>query len=69
VEGAIESALSLLKRGIVGTWHRLSAKHLEAHLNEMALRLYNRRKPYLFRDTIIKLLEAPVLEHKNLTAA
>jgi hypothetical protein len=25
--------------------------------------------PYLFRDTMIKLIEAPVLEYKKLTAA
>ena len=28
----VESAFSLLKRGIVGTWHRVSAKHLPAYL-------------------------------------
>jgi hypothetical protein len=26
----IESAFSLLKRGIIGSWHRVSAKHLES---------------------------------------
>ena len=26
----VESAFSLLKRGIVGRWHRVSAKHLPA---------------------------------------
>src|SRR6185312_15922540 len=31
----VESAFSLLKRGIIGTWHRVSAKHLQAYLNEM----------------------------------
>jgi len=64
----IESAFSLLKRGIVGTWHRLSAKHLEAYLNEMTFRFNNRENPYLFRDTLMKLIEAPVLEYKKLTA-
>ena len=65
----IESAFSLLKRGIIGSWHKLSAKHLEAYLNEMTFRFNNRSNPYLFRDTMIKLLEAPVLEYKKLTAA
>jgi transposase-like protein len=32
----VESAFSLLKRGIMGTWHRISAKHLPAYLEEMA---------------------------------
>jgi hypothetical protein len=74
VDGAIttngiESAFSLLKRGIIGSWHKVSAKHLTAYLDEMTFRFNNRENPYLFRDTIIKLLEAPVLEYKKLTAA
>ncbi len=32
---SIESAFSLLKRGIIGTWHKVSAKHLQAYLDEM----------------------------------
>ena len=65
----VESAFSLLKRGIVGTWHRISAKHLAAYLDEMRFRFNNRSNPYLFRDTLMKLIEAPVLEYKKLTAA
>ena len=65
----IESAFSLLKRGIVGTWHKLSAKHLSAYLNEISFRFNNRDNPYLFRDTMQKLIDAPVLEYKNLIAA
>lgn len=65
----IESAFSLLKRGIVGSWHRVSAKHLSAYLDEMMFRFNNRDNPYLFRDTMMKLIEAPVLEYKALTAA
>ena len=65
----IESAFSLLKRGIVGSWHKLSAKHLDAYLDEMTFRFNNRNNPYLFRDTMMKLIESPVLEYKKLTAA
>jgi transposase-like protein len=65
----IESAFSLLKRGIIGSWHRVSAKHLAAYLDEMTFRFNNRKNPYLFRDTMLKLLSAPVLEYKELTAA
>jgi transposase-like protein len=65
----VESAFSLLKRGIIGTWHRISAKHLAAYLDEMEFRFNNRSNPYLFRDTLMKLIEAPVLEYKKLTAA
>jgi transposase-like protein len=65
----IESAFSLLKRGIIGTWHKVSAKHLAAYLDEMTFRFNNRNNPYVFRDTLLKLIEAPVLEYKKLTAA
>jgi transposase-like protein len=63
----IESAFSLLKRGILGTWHRVSVKHLAAYLDEMTFRFNNRKNPYLFRDTILKLLASPNLEYKKLT--
>ncbi|HLX00110.1 MAG TPA: IS1595 family transposase [Candidatus Acidoferrales bacterium] len=64
----VESAFSLLKRGIVGTWHKISAKHLPAYLDEMCFRFNNRKNPYLFRDTIMKLIQTPNLEYKELTA-
>src|SRR6266478_3520439 len=64
----VESAFSLLKRGIVGTWHKVSAKHLPAYLDEMCFRFNNRKNDFLFRDTLIKLILAPNLEYKDLTA-
>lgn len=65
----IESASSLVKRGIIGSWHKVSAKHLPAYLDEMTFRFNNRNNPFLFRDTMMKLIEAPVLEYKKLTTA
>src|SRR5438045_635848 len=64
----VESAFSLLKRGIVGTWHKVSAKHLPAYLDEMCFRFNNRKNRFLFRDTLIKLILSPNLEYKDLTA-
>jgi transposase-like protein len=64
----VESAFSLLKRGIVGTWHKVSAKHLPAYLDEMCFRFNNRKNPSLFRDTLLKLIVSPNLEYKDLTA-
>ncbi len=64
----VENAFSLLKRGIVGSWHKVSAKHLAAYLDEMTFRFNNRKNPYLFRDTIQKLIAAPNLEYRKLTA-
>jgi transposase-like protein len=39
----IESAFSLFKGGICGTWHHVSAKHLAAYLEEMEFRFNNRK--------------------------
>jgi transposase-like protein len=64
----VESAFSLLKRGIMGTWHRISAKHLAAYLDEMTFR-FNRRKSHdLFLDTLRHMITAPVLTFEKLTA-
>ena len=65
----IESAFSLLKRGIIGTWHRISAKHLQAYLDEVTFRFNNRNNPNLFRATLLKMLEAEHVEFKKLIAA
>jgi transposase-like protein len=64
----IESAFSLFKRGIVGSWHRVSPKHLASYLNEMTFR-FNRRKSHtLFLDTLRHMVTAPVLTFETLTA-
>jgi transposase-like protein len=65
----VESAFSLLKRGIMGTWHRVSAKHLPAYLDEMTWRFNNRKNFFLFRDTMLRLIHSDNLEYKQLTAA
>jgi transposase-like protein len=63
----VESAFSLLKRGIVGSWHRVSAKHLQAYCEEMAFRFNRRDKSDLFVDTLRHMVTAPVLTFKKLT--
>jgi transposase-like protein len=64
----VESAFSLLKRGIIGTWHKISAKHLESYLNEMTFRFNRRKNPDLFVDTLRHMVTAPVLTFEKLTA-
>jgi transposase-like protein len=64
---AIESAFSLFKRGVVGSWHKVSVKHLPAYLQEMTWRFNNRKNQYLFRDTLIQMLRSENLEYKQLT--
>jgi transposase-like protein len=65
----IESAWSLLKRSIVGSYHQLSVKHLQAYMDEFAFRFNNRENPFLFRDTLLALIHADVLPYAELTAS
>jgi len=59
----VESAWSLLKRSVVGTYHHISVKHLPAYLDEMEWRFNNRENPYLFRDTLLMLLHGDALPY------
>ena len=49
---SIESFWSLLKRGIMGTYHNVSAKYLPLYLNEFQWRFNNRKNPNIFFDAI-----------------
>jgi len=64
----VESAFSLLKRGIVGTWHKISAKHLQAYLDEMTFRFDRRKRSDLFIDTLRHMVTADPLTFEHLTA-
>jgi transposase-like protein len=66
----IESAFSLLKRGVYGTFHKVSIKHLGRYCNEFSYR-FNRRKAQLamFDETLKNLTRGEVLPYKRLTAS
>ena len=61
-------AWSLFDRAVIGSYHKLSKKHLQAYLDEFAFRFNNRDNPHLFRDTILRLIEADTLTYEALTA-
>jgi transposase-like protein len=65
----IENVWSLLKRSVTGTHHKLSVKHLDAYLDELEWRFNNRDNSYLFRDTLIKLLNSKNVEYRELIAS
>jgi transposase-like protein len=65
----VESAWSLLKRSIVGSYHQLSEKHLPAYLDEFSFRFNNRENPYLFRDTLLRLVHGDTLPYSELIHA
>lgn len=64
----VESAFSLLKRGIIGSWHRISPKHLQAYLDEMTFRFDRRKRSDLFIDTLRHMVTADPMTFEKLTA-
>jgi transposase-like protein len=66
----IESAFSLLKRGVYGTFHKVSIKHLGRYCNEFSYR-FNRRESQaqMFAETVKGLLNGKPLQYKVLTAS
>ena len=65
---SVENIWSLLKRSIIGAYHKVSLKHLDAYLDELEWRYNGRDNPYLFRDTLLRLLNSEHLTYKNLVA-
>lgn len=63
---SIEGVFSLFKRALVGSYHQLSAKHLDAYLDEFTWRFNNRDNRFLFRDTLLALLKEQPLTYKKL---
>jgi transposase-like protein len=66
----IESAFSLLKRGIYGSFHKVSIKHLQRYCNEFSYR-FNRREEQLqmFGMTLKNLVNGKALPYEKLTAS
>lgn len=64
----IEGAFGLFKRAVVGSFHQISAKHIDRYLDEFEFRFNNRKNPYLFRDTITRLVKAEAMPYEQLTA-
>lgn len=64
----VESAWSLFKRGVAGSFHKVSKKHLDRYLDEFEFRFNNRYNPYIFRDAMRELIRGERIEYKTLTA-
>ncbi len=64
----IENFWSLLKRGIIGSFHKVSAKHLPRYLAEFTFRFNNRGEENLFGMTVKNLVESINLKYSELTS-
>jgi transposase-like protein len=64
----IENFWSLFKRGLIGSYHKVSVKHLSRYLAEFTYRFNNREEENLFALVIAGLLIKAVLPYAELTA-
>jgi transposase-like protein len=64
----VESSFSLLKRGLIGSFHRVSIKHLHRYLTEFEYRFNARRDAERFEKTVSEMLQTRPMPMKQLTS-
>ena len=64
----VESSFSLLKRGLIGNFHRVSIKHLHRYLTEFEYRFNARKASDRFNMTLANMLGATPMPYAQLTA-
>jgi transposase-like protein len=65
---SIESVFSLFKRGLIGQYHKLSAKHLQRYLTEFEYRFNRRDQADVFTETVRRLCGFKPLRFAELTS-
>lgn len=63
---SIESMFALIKRGIVGSFHSISPKHLHRYLSEFEYRFNARKDSERFNGSLIAMLQTPRLTYREL---
>lgn len=64
----IENFWSLLKRGIIGSFHKVSIKHLDRYLAEFTYRFNRREVRDLFEMTLERMLRETPMKYSELVA-
>jgi hypothetical protein len=64
----IESAFSLLKRGMIGSFHRVTIKHLHRYLSEFEYRFNERKAEDRFTKTLSRMAGITPMPYAELTA-
>jgi transposase-like protein len=62
----IESAFSLLKRGIMGQFHWISIEHLHRYLSEFEFRFNERNNPERFEKTLSRMTQTETMTYAEL---
>jgi transposase-like protein len=66
---SIENFWSLFKRGLVGSFHKVSDKHIDRYLDEFCYRFNGRHEGQLFQNTLRNLVNGRTLTFEELTKA
>ncbi|HLN02700.1 MAG TPA: IS1595 family transposase [Bryobacteraceae bacterium] len=66
--GTIDGYWGLFKRGLIGSFHQVSVKHLQRYLDEFQFRWNNRDSQDIFTLVVMALLIGKALQYKTLTA-
>jgi transposase-like protein len=64
----VESAFSLFKRSLIGSFHRVSIKHLHRYLNEFSFRFNARKDEQRFENMVSKTAQASPLTYRMLVS-
>jgi len=62
----VESAFSLLKRGLIGSFHQVSIKHLQRYLNEFGYRFNRREDADIFEQTVSRMAQGKAMPYSKL---
>ncbi len=65
---SIENFWSLFKRGVIGSYHQVSVKHLRRYLDEFTFRFNNRHAEDLFGLVVLNLAIAAGIRYEELTS-
>ena len=64
----IENFWSLFKRGVIGSFHQVSVKHLHRYLNEFSFRFNSRDSQDIFGRIVVNLAIGAALRYAVLIA-
>ena len=65
---SIEGLWSLFKRSIVGSFHKVSSKHIDRYLSELEWRFNNRGNDHIFVDALRRIVRTDKLTYRELVA-
>ena len=65
---SIEGVWSLFKRSIMGSFHKVSMKHIDRYLSELEWRFNNRDNDRIFIDALKRIVTTDTLTYRELVA-